>query len=435
MAGKLHEFRDPIHVFVRMDSDERRVVDSDPFQRLRHIHQLAMTFLVYPGATHRRFEHCLGVMEVSGRIFDVVTNSRNLANFDSVKDILPEERLLGYWRFVLRMAALCHDLGHLPFSHGPEDLLPSGISHEDLSLALIRSPQMEEHWQRMKLQTEDIAKVAVGQKKYGKPLTNWESILAEIVVGDAFGADRIDYLLRDSHHAGVSYGRFDHYRLIDTLRILPKGGESEEPTLGIEEGGLQSAESLLWARHFMYTQLYFHPVRRIYDIHLKEFLQQWLPDGKLPVTVEGHLALTDNDVLSAIAKASSDKTAAGYEPARRIAKRQHFRVIYKRNPTDQQRNKLSAPLVYDALRNEFGEASFRFDKYTAKSTGINFPVLTGDGRIEQSTALSETLEKVPTFAVGTVFASKEIGKQAGNWLKEHHDRIIPADVEPENKQL
>ena len=100
-------------------------------------------------------------------------------------------------------------------------------------------------------------------------VSDWEAILSEIIVGDVFGADRIDYLLRDSYHAGVSYGRFDHYRLIDTLRILPiSETDSQEPALGTERGGLESAEALLWARYFMYTQLYFHPTRRIYDSHL-----------------------------------------------------------------------------------------------------------------------------------------------------------------------
>jgi len=119
-------------VFVRLDSEERQVVDSEPYQRLRHIHQLAMTYLVYPGATHRRFEHCLGVMEVATRIFDVVTNPRNIYN-ESVRDLLPESGRVVYWRTALRMAALCHDMGHLPFSHGPEDLLPKGTNHETLS--------------------------------------------------------------------------------------------------------------------------------------------------------------------------------------------------------------------------------------------------------------------------------------------------------------
>jgi uncharacterized protein len=144
---------------------------------------------------------------------------------------------------------------------------------------------------------------AVGPDKHPEKakFAEWEAILSEIITGDAFGADRMDYLLRDSLHAGVSYGRFDHFRLVDTLRILPRSREdSKEPTLGIVRGGLESAESLLWARYFMYTQLYFHSVRRIYDKHLKEFLQEWLPGGKFSTKLEDHLKMSDSDVLTAI---------------------------------------------------------------------------------------------------------------------------------------
>lgn len=73
MAKIFHEIRDPIHSFIRLDSDEIKILNSRPFQRLRHIHQLAMTYLVYPGATHRRFEHSLGVMELATRIYDTIT--------------------------------------------------------------------------------------------------------------------------------------------------------------------------------------------------------------------------------------------------------------------------------------------------------------------------------------------------------------------------
>ncbi len=429
MPGKTHEIRDAIHVFVRLDSDERKVVDSPPYQRLRDIHQLAMTYLVYPGATHRRFEHCLGVMEIASRIYDVVTHERNVTH-ELVRNYLPDKDYLVYWRRVLRMAALCHDLGHLPFSHGPEDLLPNGINHETLSLDIIRSAPMREHWDRMKLQTEDIAKLAVGGKKYGsEQLGNWESTLAEIIVGDAFGADRIDYLLRDSHHAGVAYGRFDHYRLIDTLRILPKGGESEEPTLGVEEGGLQSAEALLWARHFMYTQLYFHAIRRIYDLHLKDFLKDWLPGGLFSSSLEKHLEMTDNEVLAALAKAARDPAAKGHEHAHRIKYREHYRVLYKRNPTDQRVNKQSVSSVYEALSRRFGSDALRLDEYVARSRGIDFPVLTGEGRIESSLALSQTLEKVPAFAVGTVFIRPDLVDAGKRWLNSNRDTIIRADAQ------
>ena len=91
--------------------------------------------------------------------------------------------------------------------------------------------------------------------------SDWEALLSEIIIGDAFGVDRMDYLLRDSHHTGVAYGKFDHYRLIDTIRILPpppsgEEGDSNEPALGVEEGGIHSSEALMLARHFMYKQVY-----------------------------------------------------------------------------------------------------------------------------------------------------------------------------------
>ena len=282
MAKTHHEIRDPIHVFVRLDSDERKVLDSRPFQRLRHIHQLALTYLVYPGATHRRFEHSLGVMELAGRVFDVVTERENLS--DEIVKVIPDitrSDSLFYWRKVLRMAALCHDMGHLPFSHAAEkELLPKNWSHETLTVKLILSDEMNEIWKNMTppLRAEDIAKISVGPKyrdhENNEPMnfSNWEAILSEIIVGDAFGVDRMDYLLRDSFHTGVAYGKFDHYRLVDTLRILPSYEETSEPSLGVEEGGLETAEALLLARYFMYSQVYFHPIRRIYDIHLKEFL-------------------------------------------------------------------------------------------------------------------------------------------------------------------
>ena len=249
VAKRLHEIRDPVHTFVRLDSDERGVLDSRPFQRLRHVHQLALTYLVYPGATHKRFEHSLGVMALASRVFDIVTNRDNVT--DHVLAHLPELNQpdkLAYWRRVLRMAALCHDVGHLPFSHAAEkELLPDGWDHERISREIIDSEEMRSIWSSMRptLVPEDIIKLAIGQNKAPDlDFSVWESILSEIIVGDAFGVDRMDYLLRDSHHTGVAYGRFDHYRLIDTLRILAMptadgAAEFGEPALGLEDGGLQ----------------------------------------------------------------------------------------------------------------------------------------------------------------------------------------------------
>ena len=375
-----HEIRDPIHVFVRLNSQERPVLDCRPFQRLRHIHQLAMSSLVYPSATHKRFEHSLGVMELSGRVFGVVTNEEWVT--DQIRELLPEilnRDEKAYWRRVVRMAALCHDTGHLPFSHAAEkDLLPEGHSHEDLTRALIVSEEMVKIWERMTppLRQKDIAKLAIGPKKaQDLQFTDGEAILSEIIVGDAFGVDRIDYLLRDPYHAGVAYGRFDHHRLIDTLRILPtspSAGDQQptEPTLGIEDGGIQSAEALALARYFMYSQVYFHQVRRAYDLHLKDCLKCWLPNGQYLLDLEEHLKVTDNEVWAGLSNASRDAKANGHIHAERIVNRNHLRMLYSRNPDDLQVNNKSGDAIYRDACSEYSEESVIYDLYTPGADGL-----------------------------------------------------------------
>ena len=101
-----------------------------------------------------------------------------------------------------------------------------------------------------------------------------------------------------------------------------------------EGGGLHSAEALLLARYFMYQQLYFHPVRRIYDIHLMDFLAEWLPNGKFSVDPREHLSLTDNEVTAAIRDAANHPEKVGHIHARRIIDRQHFKLLYTRSAHD-----------------------------------------------------------------------------------------------------
>lgn len=139
MPKRHFEVRDPVHTFVHLDVVERAAMDSEPLQRLRHIHQLALSMLVYPGATHRRFEHSLGVMEIAGRIYDVATRPDKLS--DLVRDIVPERGSLedAVSRSLVRLAALCHDVGHLPFSHAAEeDLFPAGYDHERMTYDIMR---------------------------------------------------------------------------------------------------------------------------------------------------------------------------------------------------------------------------------------------------------------------------------------------------------
>jgi HD superfamily phosphohydrolase len=434
MADYLHEIRDPIHVFIRHDDHERAVLNSPEFQRLRHVHQLALTYLVYPGATHKRFEHSLGVMELAARVFDVVTMPEHVT--DDIRACLPEiaqPDVKAYWRHVLRMAALCHDIGHLPFSHAAEkQLLPQGWDHERFTREIISSPSMNAIWHDMTppLRAEDVIKLAIGPKKATDlDFTDWETILSEIIVGDAFGVDRMDYLLRDSYHAGVAYGKFDHYRLIDTLRILPspesdEADNSTEPVLGIEEGGIQSAEALMLARYFMYSQVYCHPVRRIYDIHLMDFLKEWLPQGSFSTDLREHLTLTDNQINAALLDADSSKEKSGHIHARRIIRREHFKLVYQRNPNDIKVNPEAGEAIYQRLSNEFGQENFRHDRYSQHSGSPDFPVRQRDGRIVSSLLLSNTLNHLPIVSVDYVFAERGVYPSAQKKIHDHLSEMI-----------
>jgi HD superfamily phosphohydrolase len=433
MGKTRHEIRDPIHTFIYLSPEERRVLDSSPFQRLRNIHQLALTYLIYPGATHKRFEHSLGVMELASRVFDTITNKHNLHSGirEILQDIEDEEKL-SYWRKVLRMAALCHDLGHLPFSHSAEkEILPEGWSHEKLTQEIIESEEMEEIWGDISLETEHIVKIALGQEKaQGFEFSTWEDILSEIIVGDVFGADRMDYLLRDSHHIGVAYGKFDHYRLIDTIRILPPApsGEddmSKEPTLGVEEGGLHSAEALSLARYFMFTQVYLHSIRRIYDIHLIDFLKEWL-QGKSLIELEILMSITDNEVLSGLLKASKIETEPGNAHAKRIINREHFKKIYQNNPIDEERNRNAIDIIHQKLIEEFGESNVLKDIFSKKEEKnfFEFPVKYDDEESYSSTSVSHVLSNFPRISHGYIFVNPEMKSEAEDWLKRKKENLL-----------
>lgn len=439
MPKRHHEVRDAVHVFIHFDPAERAVIDSRPFQRLRDVHQLALSYLVYPGASHKRFEHSLGVMEVAGRIFDVVTHPDKVT--DAVRDVIPEHGSARhhYWRSVLRIAALCHDLGHLPFSHAAEEaLLPDGWDHERLTREIIHSPEMAEVWDGMrpKPDADDVVKLALGpgkveKLKLGLSFDPWEAILAEIIVGDVFGADRIDYLLRDSLHTGVAYGRFDHNRLIGTLRIIPgapEGGDDAgdaDPQLGCERGGLESAEALMLARYFMFAQVYYHAARLAYNEHLKDFLSAWLPMGHFPTDIEGHLSLADSEVLVAIRQVAANPAANGHDPARRIVNREHFRIAYSRRPDDVGS---ATKAIARATAEEFGPENVRYGASPRRGEPPDFPVLDRDGSSVSSLSLSEVLTKLPASRDEYVFVGPSLRDGAKTWIAEHRQDIIDQAV-------
>ena len=428
MSVAVHEIRDAVHVFDHVDTRERALIDSWPLQRLRHIHQLALSDRIYPGATHSRFEHSLGVMELSGRVFDAITRSDRVT--DAIRRSLPEltdPDQLSYWRRVLRIAALCHDIGHPPFSHAAEKALyPTEWNHERMTRLLLEAEPLLGMLGTgaPPLRSEDVIKLAVGPGK-AKDLTfsPWESVLSEVIVGDAFGVDRMDYLLRDSLHAGVVYGRFDHDRLIDTLRILPAVGGTE-PQLGIEHGGIHSAEALLLARYFMYSQVYFHPVRMVLDLHLIDYLRAILPGGSFPIDVADHLGWTDDRVFAEMHIAGRVATSPEHDLARRILDRRHFRILHQIGPDDLERSSDPAGAIFAAVAAAFGADNLRRDRRYDEGGSIDFPVHQRDDSVVSSTVLSGALRDLPPILAEYIFVAPELAEPARVWLAAHRTDIL-----------
>ncbi|GAB4298428.1 MAG: HD domain-containing protein [Myxococcota bacterium] len=332
---KIYHIRDPIHGFIEFNEWERDIINHPAFQRLRKIRQLALTDMVYPGATHSRFEHSLGVMHIATKMFDEICSRR--------KELLQKEFKfddtgLGRDRVLLRIASLLHDIGHAPFSHSSEILMPKNsgkyYKHEDYSAAIIKhclSDLIENHPynQNYNIKAKDVADFLRGSPSGAIN----RSLLWRDLLSSQLDADRADYLLRDSHHIGVAYGKYDLERLLKTITLIL---EADSPKIAVEEGCLHAVEALIIARYMMFTQVYFHKTRRAYDYHLAEVIKLLLRKVSnrktfLPPTsrknIDDYLLWTDSKILSSISNFNGKEKEKTHVEA--INKREHFRVLYE----------------------------------------------------------------------------------------------------------
>lgn len=280
-----YEIRDPVYGFIAFNHWGKEILNHPVFQRLRRIKQLALTEMVYPGAVHTRFEHSLGVMHFATMMYDSIVKN----NLSLLEDRLSyNEAGLKKDRQLIRLAALLHDVGHSPFSHASEEIMPLNsqkskpLKHEDYTTAIIGTllkDTIEDHpinRTNYGIEAEEVAALIEGN-----PEILGDRLFWKVLISSQLDADRGDYLLRDSYHTGVKYGVYDHSRLINTL-ALGIDPESNEVVLGVSKDGWHVAESVVIARYQMFTQVYFHKTRRAFDYHLKSALKKVLDGGKLP---------------------------------------------------------------------------------------------------------------------------------------------------------
>lgn len=359
----LPHFRDPVHGFIEVSEMERRIVDSYPFRRLRNIRQLATTYLVYHGAEHTRFGHSIGVMHLVSRTFDAITQ-KNPCLFR--KNAQENQTVVQWYRQILRLIALTHDLGHAPFSHASEELFPDGRTHEEYTRDIINHSEIAEHIHAIgaDFQARHGAQYAITPDLlwsiYGE-----EDVLADNYIMPDFkflkslmdgemDCDKMDYLLRDSKFCGVSYGKYDLDRFISTLTVY-KNPEGTVMQLAISSGGLQAFEEFVLARYFMFIQVYYHKTRRYFDYLLVKCLKEILPDGKYPLNVDAYLAWDDVEVLHAMKNKASALTKQYFARTTMTCVRE---TPAHAQPAD---NK-NLEIIYRALVNEVGEDNVMLNK-------------------------------------------------------------------------
>jgi uncharacterized protein len=284
--------RDPLWNTIRLDRTALRIIDAPEFQRLRYIRQLGLAHLVYPGATHTRFDHALGVYHLARRTLRILGERGELAQ------VSPDDcRLVPY-------AALLHDIGHYPFSHAVEELDAERVPehHEQLSGRFFRAPEL----------AAALESLGPGAAERIETLIRGasESPLQGLVSG-SLDLDKIEYLNRDAMFCGVPYGVVDVDRLLHALTLLrdPATGRME---MGVHAKGLSALESLLFAKYQMFRNVYWHHAVRAATVLYLRLVRESVDAG---VISAGELVgRTDEGLLTLIEL----RAAAGGPGAARI---------------------------------------------------------------------------------------------------------------------
>jgi HD superfamily phosphohydrolase len=330
-----------------MSSDERAVVDHPLFQRLRRIKQTAFLFEVFPGSTHDRFSHSIGVMHMAGLAFDSAADDF-VATFGP-RALQPDQR--DYFRRLVRMSALLHDIGHGPFSHSLEGVTAAGRPIHPLKGALFEESEIPNHWIDEKgvgvkpewlaepshheefsialiaemvdrdgrlagLLGQDIASLICewvvpseefkAQNRVG-PSGKWNlrPALKALVSGE-MDADRMDYLLRDSHYTGVPYGQYDKEMLLGNLLWRPDPNRPQQMAMAVRRKALHAFEDFLMARFHMFLQLYSHKTVVSFDVILENALAE-LPDFQIQPDLKDYVGWSDDWLLRKILENRSSR--------------------------------------------------------------------------------------------------------------------------------
>ena len=357
--------RDPVWNNIRVDELTLELVDTEVFQRLRYVRQLGWTYLVYPGATHSRFEHALGTHHLSRRTLAL------LCEAEEATSINEDEQA------IVRSAALLHDVGHYPFSHALEEI--GALHHEDVARPLITQGAIAS---LLSSRLGDDAPARVFDLIRGQS----KSALQGLISG-SLDLDKIEYLKRDAFMCGVPYGEIDVDRLTNSLVLVddPATGSS---AIGVQEKALSALESLLFAKYQMYRNVYWHHAVRSATAMYKRLVEDAIEAGIVDsrslagYTDEGLMHRLESawptQLLVALKKRKLYKRAAEW-PAAELGDDAIEWIASDRKRVIETEN---------LLAREFGLAAGELLlDYPAKTQmlGLDIPVLRRSGKVERLT--------------------------------------------------
>jgi uncharacterized protein len=356
--------RDPLWDNIRVDRAALLALDTPAVQRLRYVRQVGHSFLVYPGATHTRFEHALGAYHLTRRALAA------LDELGELEPVTPEECL------AVRMAALLHDIGHYPFSHALEE---AGFpSHEVLGVAKLSQGELGDRL------------VQIGGKRFpqevGAFITGVSPSPLQGLISGSIDLDKVDYLSRDARMCGVPYGTVDVDRLLSSLTLVEiQPGRYE---VGVQEKGVSALESLLFAKYQMYRNVYWHHAVRSATCMFKRAVRGAVRRDS--VTVHEIAESTDDGLMELLIARDPSGLAASIR-ARRLHKRA-LDLPASEVPGDVQPWVASDPDLLERVEDAIaahvglGTGGVLID-FPARSAmlGVNLPLRTRSGAVERLT--------------------------------------------------
>ncbi len=336
------EVRDPVHGSILVDDAETAIIDHPLFQRLRRIRQLGFGDLAFPGATHTRYLHSLGAMELAGQAFDSMFKDLPLGGRERKQAL----------RCALRLGALLHDVGHAPMSHASEFAMPEvdalGLpprpggsarraTHEDYTLKiLLDSPLTRTIEKGFGFRASSVASLidrdlVPDDDFFHVDGVDYRILLSQLVSSE-LDMDRMDYLTRDSYFTGVQYGSFDLRWLVTHLSFHVSGTKAH---LALSQKAIYAFDHFLIARYHMFLMVYFHYRCVAYEEMLRRFLGSSDSGYVIPSDIEAYADCDDFHLMSHLRTSHSDW-------ARRIIHNDEYKLLAERHGEESELESLAS---------------------------------------------------------------------------------------------